>query len=1357
MSNQNLLGNDQALNSFLQQQTKHIEGQPVRVYPFKIVSGLSYFTNRGQKPLGSNIGETQFRADNTSSSKDFGGYTGATTIFSGSKPIIAYWFGVLYAETKATNPKNGAENCIHEWINAVPIEGTNDQQWEPQAFTNPITNQTENPWKECGLVSFSVSSGKERHSETLDNLKVACYETTYSYVLFSNDWVPTFQEINEFVYFIIDIRCASPIALRIDTVEPHYDNYGILQDCQITFESVNQYFNQTGRNVLTYVKFGAVGDGYPFPEEIIQDDGTLLTRINMNLLNPKYGGVSQVAVKNNSLTGQFGGLIYGHAYKQFNTEYGLIRLEKYTDPDRYLLPYQFVAPMKDMIDVSSEVIASSYDLMLNMLLINEQIWGNWKSTKEYYNLTQNWTFQGGLAFNDPLDVNTSNVLYGASNTIFNGNMQYTTWTQNNPDHTTLGNGYGSKNLAMVMMSNSYGYGLDFLSDNTNGTHKWTNQLNGVSGYGFYIPTSTVFDYRGTYLTVGQATNPISASANYLTLNTMAMLNDWFDLYYANGFQPPSDTASEILAFTNYSGQGSFILPQDFYVLNSFSMINVHQLEINYRDGIVYTNKTQGQDTWWNKIEDSFAGISDYFMGYTPGYANFFQSTYARTYSLMIPHSLAPLCNQYLNPNDSCYNAIPLDIFANTNDNNTSVGQLKYMSGYQFILTDQFLTTQGNLVTTAQMRGTSNTNLVPLYWSDTSSQQSIYAQAKNSKGVMQGINVPNNSITLYKTTQPPEDNTTYIIDEINIKQLGISNIHITYYVDADGVENTVGEEWLENTAKMMNNTSYIDNDIQYYVYDEYNTTIGTNSEPYIDLQYPPDPIWTQAQWKKVVSSGGTTNTGMNYIGLASNSTVVGVNFTSTYANDVGTLAGDNPISFFSGYENKFTGKLNFMSLNSGAIPTASWSNSQSIPPTIFSMLNIQNSTNNIQFVSANSNSWWLNECSGCSTNADSDGYLPGYIHGFELDGFIGGLSPFTYYVPPKQDNALSSYPLTSWPYLEYGQWQGTNYPSFWSVESSSYSVLCQPYAFTMQYYTFNISSLISQCSTSLASSIPSPQEGSGLKCQWNYVLIPASADPSDYLQQWAYSRGDKNIYPWCDPTNAQNCVILIEPKQGNNPPSVIANTYNNIPCYLGNYNGGYRPCYYLGMVWWNNGYDVQYSYETSVNQNVVQSLTYEVQGGFNTYEDWTNFAQTLHTDYSEEGTGLNSGTYNSNNWGWTNCPYPIFTNIGMGASFVGQYVVETSGSGSDTMRYNYTATCNYTSSPNNNGIPTSLQTWLSTTSGGGAGPNGWSSQLSCGQSSPSWIENQSTFLTAQSGKYKFYVFYNIYNPTDNTSTKEAYNK
>ncbi|MBO7716389.1 MAG: hypothetical protein J6S85_26365 [Methanobrevibacter sp.] len=103
-------------------------------------------------------------------------------------------------------------------------------------------------------------------------------------------------------------------------------------------------------------------------------------------------------------------------------------------------------------------------------------------------MTQNFTFQGGLAFDDPVNPNTNNVLYGAQDSLLNGNSQYNTWTSNNPDHTMLGEGYGSKNLGVVMQSNAVGYSLMDLCDDTK---IWTNQSNGSTGAGFCLPTSSV--------------------------------------------------------------------------------------------------------------------------------------------------------------------------------------------------------------------------------------------------------------------------------------------------------------------------------------------------------------------------------------------------------------------------------------------------------------------------------------------------------------------------------------------------------------------------------------------------------------------------------------------------------------------------------------------------------------------------------------------------------------------------------------------------------------------------------------------------------------------------------------------------
>ena len=977
MADQNIVGNWQAVNEFVQQQTKHIEGQPIRVYPFKIVSGLSYFTNRGQKPLGSSPGATSVAPDNTaktSSIDPYGAYTGMTTMFSGAKPIMCYWFGVVNCVVGEDENGNQASNKITTTINAslldpslnnVPVGQAlpSDAYFTPDQFANPFNNnQKEYPWKELGLEGFSVGAGKEQHSETLDNLKVACYDTTYDYTMYSTSWVPNFQEINEFVYFIIDRRCACPLALRITSIEPHYDAVGILQDCTICFSSVNQYYNSAGRNVLTYVKFGAVGDGYAFPKEILyaspNDENavpTLQTIIDPNLLNNSMGGVNQVEVKNNSLTGQFGALIYGHPYVPFAAQLddtGKLIITKTTYQDDYLIPWRFTPPCTDLIDVASETVHSVYDVAFNMLVINEQIWKNWKSTKEFYNVTQNFTFQGGLAFDDPTASQQQvqnpqtgsyseewiSSLLGSEANVYRqtfGTAQYNTWVANAPGLKNLGDkGYGSQNIATVMLSNANGTPLDILSDPN---HTWNLTMSSnTSISGFALPSTAVFDFRGTGFTAGTFDSTVLGTLTSGGTNALKAVGTAFqfmdkclDTYYASGFQPNSNAASETFSIQNMSaGPTGSMLPQTFFALNSWSMINVHQLEINYRDGIVYTNQNQGHNGIINDLLDKVGGLADTWLGYTPGYANFFMNTYTRTYNLLLPHMITMLAEQYINPTDAVYNTIPLDIFANTNDNNTSVGQLKYMSGYQMILTNWFnaKSLQGNQMqtylaeTTTQMRdpritksdgslatryvnpqGTTVPNAYSYFTgANTNNQPVTFTTSTNTTPTP--LAMPYNSLSFFQSPAEPLDanypgHISYVIDEINVKQLGISNIHITYWKEVPTEESrvsatngaayekvnlqSVGEEWLENTAKMMNNTSYIDNDINYYVYDDYNTTVKTNSEPYLAFQFPSDPIYTVSSSTKKQSASMTP--GVHVIKPSANSKVLGVNFTDNTKN------------------------------------------------------------------------------------------------------------------------------------------------------------------------------------------------------------------------------------------------------------------------------------------------------------------------------------------------------------------------------------------------------------------------------------------------------------------------------------------
>lgn len=1311
MADQNILGSDQAINEWVQQQTKHIEGQPVRVYPFKIVSGLSYFTNKGQKPLGSNPGATTVSGDNTATNESltgdkvqpkadvYGAYSGVTTMFSGAKPLIAYWFGV----TNVTIGDDGMDNAVSnrtteylnvKWVNPVPLTDDmtipDDALFTPKQFQNPFeNNKNEFPWKELGLQAYSVSSGKEQHSETLDNLKIACYETSYDYSMYSTDWVPNFQQINEFVYFIVDVRCACPIALRITSVEPHYDAVGILQDCTINFSSINQYYNNNGRNVLTYVKFGPIGDDYAFPKEMWYADPnnpnampTFMTVLDKNLFQNRMGGVNQIEVKNNSLTAQLGALVYGHPYVPFHMVYddkGDIILQKTWYADDYLIPWRFTAPCQDLIDVSSETVHSVYDLAMNMLLINEQIWGNWKQTKEYYNVTQNFTFQGGLAFDDPtlskqlVDNGGQNpvekwvsTLFGVERNVYTqtfGTQVYNTWAGNAPGMNNLGlqtQGYGSKNIANVILSNANGSSLDVLSNPNNVWYEVQNPSTVI--HGFALPPSGVFDFRGTGFTsafqnaVSSTIGAISGAG--LVVAGIIGAQDSIDLYYNNNYQPSNLTDSEILSLTNYPNGGfSDISVEKFFTLNSFSMINTHQLEINYRDGIVYTNTDQGHNGLINDIANMIGHIEDIIGGYTPGFSNFFMNTYARTYNILLPHMVTMLAEQYINPTNAVYNAIPLDIFANTNQNNTSVGQLKYLSGYQYILTNWFksnIQKGARVETTTQMRyanlGVQSDGKTPVsryvnpqdpanpnfpqltqgtYNMHDSTGKQIYMATKNG---YVGVSCPYNSLIYFDEPAEPlttnqKGHTSFVIDAVNVKQIGVSNLHITYWKEVPDAQSeancklgeayqkttlqSVGEEWLENTAKMMNNTSYIDNYVSYDIYDEMNTSVQKNCEPYLAFQFPPDPIIAISQQQQEENQAGDTAPGLHVIPLDSDAPVQGVDFTNnsnplwTSVSEDGTTQDEYswypywqnsqqfymPFTLTGSYQSNFDPTYTFTETNwqvAGTTYDAYYYNASSNgkekstvytgiywpstnPPVNLLKLQVSNAlsgyTQTCPTLSANTNQWWLNACSNAS-DTPTDGYLPGTIESLQVSTWLATIQALNGW--NKQNvytNSSSDWTLTNdwlglvkilYPAVPNANTpQNTGHPNnqYPSTFIESMDGIFQPYTVQVIFYVMNFSKLVDACETYWEYALPTSYNITpSSNLNWNYVLIPHGADPNTYIDNWQFANVNANNFPFI---NTKDAVILIEP-----------GSYNNVVFYNGNYAGTYTPNMSMNVQWYN---------------------------------------------------------------------------------------------------------------------------------------------------------------------------------------------
>ena len=898
----------------IQNDVEQVTGQPIRVYPFKIVSGLNYLSNRGLSGIGTNPGNTYPNQEQgTTTNIDYGAYTDLSLIYSGNRPIIAYWFGVMSATMNA-------DGTITENINATQDENGN---WVPNMFSNPLTAlardsskndatqwkdmEQQNPWKNVGVIDYSFAPN-HTYTHQLDNVECGIYEMVYNYSCISNEWNPSFQEINEFIYFIIDIRYPCPIALRISGVSPHYRPDGVFQWADIQFQSINQYFNTSSYSILSYVKFGAINDAYCFPKEIIVD-GELKTIINPNFLLASQAGVDSVCIKNNSLVAHLGTLIYGHPYVPFQEQNGV--LTRTNEADRYLLPLSFQAPINDNIVSKHSLVHSSYSLAMNMVVVSEQLWGSWRQTKEIYNPIQNFTYQGGLAFAGGDDSN--NALYAAINNILNpGNTSDLTSQINTaiaPNQTAFSN-WGSGNLQVVMFSNKKNWSLDILQ-----TQSWQPIGSTTTGTGFYLYGANVntigtWDFRFTHLT---SAVPAADWAVYLANGVNDAITAAADIFSA-GYTPNTQQTSEIGLLSSLSNgalaQGDFVQPNVAFVLNSMSMKNVHMLEVNYRDGIVYTNTNRGHGGFLNMIANWMSGIADKIIGYTPGQVQFFMNTAARSYNLFIPSSLLPLFQAYLDPSGNNYNAIPLDIFNNSYDNNTAVGQLQYMSGLQFSLTDTYYGL--NYTEIAIFDIPSYQLLTTQYWgklpkdskqlpTNLNGSSSLSVDTLTLSSSASGyVNIPWNSFAFFVQPAANVNGSSFVIDEINVKQLGQSNLHITYLKNnPNGKLITVGEEWVANNAKVMKNNAYIDNDFDYYVYDEYNTTFASNVSPYIALEYAPlaaNPVSTSAVPTYTLPKGQSRGT----YGLDANATIKGVSFASN------TTHWHNDLKDY--YKNKFTANL-----------------------------------------------------------------------------------------------------------------------------------------------------------------------------------------------------------------------------------------------------------------------------------------------------------------------------------------------------------------------------------------------------------------------------------------------------------------
>lgn len=200
-------------------------GRPYFVYKFRKESGILRMTPAGELGLDTNA-STMSQVVN---------------LYSGKEPVVVIWEGStnLKVDEKDNVIKKYTVGEYYEMYGVCPMS---------------VANQNES-------ISF------------LSNDFITQF-LNKDITLLSKDWIPTDNDVLDFVYMIIDSRARSYQWLEIENYIPNYnEETKSLENVEITFANINLKYASSGKSILDFFQFGAIGEGYAFPTETILTNG----------------------------------------------------------------------------------------------------------------------------------------------------------------------------------------------------------------------------------------------------------------------------------------------------------------------------------------------------------------------------------------------------------------------------------------------------------------------------------------------------------------------------------------------------------------------------------------------------------------------------------------------------------------------------------------------------------------------------------------------------------------------------------------------------------------------------------------------------------------------------------------------------------------------------------------------------------------------------------------------------------------------------------------------------------------------------------------------------------------------------
>ena len=301
------------------------------------------------------------------------------------KPIYLYKFRKTSGNIKLTNLGERSidydNNIFRQTTNVYTGKEPITVVWEDSTKLS-VDNQ-DNIIKECKVGTYYELYFEDTtdNNLTIDNLQILDKNYVNSYItknlqLKSYKWEVNENDTLEYVYLILDKRNQSLQWLEITNYRNYYqEETRNFIESEITFESVNLKYSQSGKTLIDFIQLGSLGEGYAFPKEEYDNNGKATISLDQELLLRANDGVRQIQYDFNNGVGNSDFLFWGRVKETLIKEENGIYQINVAKP-QMLFPYRANFPKSGTFFYNKPNL-NSY-VVLKASPAKQEVWASYK-------------------------------------------------------------------------------------------------------------------------------------------------------------------------------------------------------------------------------------------------------------------------------------------------------------------------------------------------------------------------------------------------------------------------------------------------------------------------------------------------------------------------------------------------------------------------------------------------------------------------------------------------------------------------------------------------------------------------------------------------------------------------------------------------------------------------------------------------------------------------------------------------------------------------------------------------------------------------------------------------------------------